>query len=281
MYNSFQLAFKYLHYCRVGANQAGHGIHSPFVYEFVRNVLNDKRKKEAFQPIENLRKSLLLDQTLVNVKDYGAGSAINTGMQRRIADIARHAAKRPVIAQLLFRIVGYFEPTTIVELGTSLGISAAYLAAAVPAANVISIEGSDTIAELARKHLQQVKAKNVQVITGTFDEKLPGVLNDIKKLDCAFVDGNHSREPTLYYFNLLLPHLSETGFLILDDIHWSRDMEAAWETIKQHPQVTCTIDLFFIGLVFFRKEIKVPQHFIIHYPYFFRKHLIKGTIKAT
>ena len=268
MYNSFQLAFKYFHYQRVGANSAGHGIHSPFVYEFVRTVLNDKQNNEAFQPIENLRKTLLQDQTIISVDDYGAGSAISKGKQRRVRDIAGHAAKRPVIAQLLFRIVRYFQPTTIIELGTSLGISAAYLSAGNPDGTVITIEGSETIARLAQKNLQQVNAGKVQVITGTFDDKLPDVLQDIKKFDCAFIDGNHGLKPTLHYFDLFLAHLSESGFLILDDIHWSPEMEAAWETIKLHPQVTCTIDLFFIGLVFFRKEIKVPQHFIIRYPYF-------------
>ena len=270
MYNSFQLAFKYLHYYRTAANSAGHGIHSPFVYEFVRAVLKEKQKDASFEKIENLRKELLRDQTLINVKDYGAGSAMNNGLQRRVADVARHAAKRPVIAQLLFRIARYFQPDSIIELGTSLGISAAYLAAAVPPATVVSIEGSELIAELARKNLQQLHAANVQVISGTFDEKLPGILSNFKKIDCVFIDGNHGKEPTLRYFNLFLPHLSESGFLIFDDIHWSRDMEAAWEMIKQHPQVTCTMDLFFIGLVFFRREIKVPQHFIIRYPYFWR-----------
>lgn len=270
MYNNFQLALKYFRYCRIGANSAGHGIHSPFVFEFVRHVLNDRHIYEEFQPIENLRKALLNDQTVINITDHGAGSALNKRSQQKIADISRHAAKRPVIAQLLFRIIRYFEPHTIIELGTSLGISAAYLATAMPASTVTTIEGSDAIANKARENLKKLHAGNVQVISGTFDEHLPVVLEKLMQVDCAFIDGNHRKEPTLNYFNQILPHLSETGFMILDDIHWSREMEAAWESIKQHSQVTCTIDLFFIGLVFFRKEMKVPQHFVIHYPFFAR-----------
>lgn len=270
LYTSFQLAFKYFHYWRKGANSAGHGIHSPFVFEFVTRVLNDKLSYDAFQPIEKLRKALQQDQTVIAITDHGAGSAMHQGIQRKIADIARHAAKRPVVAQLLFRIMKYFEPRTILELGTSLGISAAYLSAGSPAASVLTIEGSSALAVKARENLKRVGAENVEVITGTFDEQIPVVLNKIRQYDCVFIDGNHRKQPTLHYFNLVFPHLSTTGFIILDDIHWSRDMEEAWNIIKQHPQVTCTIDLFFIGLVFFRKEFKVPQHFVIHYPYFFR-----------
>jgi predicted O-methyltransferase YrrM len=270
LYNSVQLAFKYFLYYRKSANSAGHGIHSPFVYEFVRRVLNDTQSYISFQPIEKLRKTLQNDQSVVAINDHGAGSAMHTGMQRRIADIARHAAKRPAVAQLLFRIVKYFEPLTIIELGTSLGISAAYLSAASPAANLITIEGSPAVAAKARENLKTIQAENVEVITGTFDEQLPVVLDKIGQVDCVFIDGNHRKEPTLRYFNLALSKLSPTGFVILDDIHWSRDMEEAWDLVKQHPQVTCTIDLFFIGLVFFRKEFKAAQHFVIHYPYFFR-----------
>ncbi len=270
MYNNFHLALKYAHYCWRGANSAGHGIHSPFVFEFVRQVLNDRHIYEEFQSIENLRKELLHDHTQISIIDHGAGSAVHTGTRRKIADIARHAAKRPVVAQLLFRIVRYFEPQVIIELGTSLGISAAYLSAAMPAASVTTIEGSNTIAMKARENLKKLHAGNVQVITGTFDEQLPVVLEKANQVDCAFIDGNHRKDPTLHYFRLLLQHISEMGFLIVDDIHWSREMESAWEAIKQHTEVSCTVDLFFIGLVFCRKEIKVPQHFVIRYPYFSR-----------
>ncbi len=259
-----------MRYCRVAANTAGHGIHSPFVYEFVRGVLNDKSLYKEFKPIEDLRRQLLSDETIITITDHGAGSALNNGLRRRISDITRHAAKRPVVAQLIFRIVKYFQPQVIIELGTSLGISAIYLSAAMPAAIITTIEGSEQVASKARENLDHLHAGNVKVIVGTFEETLPAVLQDITNIDCVFVDGNHRKEPTLNYFNILLPHLTDNGFLIFDDIHWSREMESAWEAIKQHPQVTCSIDLFFIGLVFFRKELKVPQHFMIHYPYFLK-----------
>jgi hypothetical protein len=42
-------------------------------------------------------------------------------------------------------------------------------------------------------------------------------------------------------------------------------MEKAWEEIKQHPHVTLTIDLFFIGLVFVRQAQKEKEHFVIRY----------------
>ncbi len=265
MYSSLKLARKYLYYYLTASNGKGHGIHSPFVFDFIINVLNDKRNFYAYSQIENLRQELLNDNEIINIEDFGAGSTISKTNQRKICDITKHAAKNKKLAQLLFRIANYYQPKNIIELGTSLGISSAYLASANVNSQLITIEGSRQIATIAQKNMQYLGLNNIQSITGNFDDKLPDVLKNISSVDLVFVDGNHQKEPTLKYFDQLLEHASDQSIFIFDDIHWSQEMEEAWEHIKQSSQVTLTIDLFFIGLVFFRKNFKAKQDFILRF----------------
>jgi len=265
MYSALKLAQKYIRYYLQASNGKGHGIHSPFVFDFITNVLNDKRNFYAYSQIENLRQELLTDNNIINVEDFGAGSSNAKTNQRKICDIAKHAAKNKKLGQLLFRITNYYQPKNMIELGTSLGISSAYLASANINSKLITIEGSPKIAEIAKRNMQYLGLNNIQSITGNFDWKLPDVLRNTSSVDLAFIDGNHRKEPTVNYFIQLLERASDQSIFIFDDIHWSKEMEEAWEHIKQSPQVTLTIDLFFIGLVFFRKDFKAKQDFILRF----------------
>ncbi|HLK27538.1 MAG TPA: class I SAM-dependent methyltransferase [Puia sp.] len=265
MYSPLQLAQKYIHYYLTASNGKGHGIHSPFIFDFVIHVLNDKRDFYAYMQTENLRQKLLSDATLIEVEDFGAGSSLSKTNQRKVCDIAKHAAKNKKLAQLLFRIANYYQPKSIIELGTSLGISSSYLASANPESSLITIEGSPQIAEIAKNNFQSIGLKNIQSLTGNFDDVLTDVLKNNKTIDLAFIDGNHRKEPTIKYFNQLSEHSTTSSIFIFDDIHWSKEMEEAWGIIKSSVQVTLSIDLFFIGLVFFRKDFKAKQDFTIRF----------------
>lgn len=265
MFSPWQLAKKYLQYYTRASNGKGHGVHSPFVFEFITKVLNDKRRFDAYGQVETLRQQLLNSKTVLEVEDFGAGSAINPTNSRSIADIARHAAKSKKYAQLLFRMVQHFQPANILELGTSLGISTAYMAMANPTAAVITGEGSKAIATQALQNFQHLGLQQVQLVQGNFDDTLPQLLSKLPAVDLAFIDGNHRLEPTLRYFEQLLSKTKDHSIIILDDIHWSEGMEQAWQQVKDHPAVTLSIDLFFIGLVFFRKDFKVKQHFSVRF----------------
>jgi predicted O-methyltransferase YrrM len=286
MYSPARLAWKYLHYYFTAANGKGHGIHSPFVFDFVVNVLNDGGAYPAWASIEEVRGRLLRDHRLLTIEDMGAGSAhADAGAEssemrdaatsetqdadawarmRKVSDIARRAAKPPKLGQLLFRIAQHYEPATVLELGTSLGLSTAYLAMGAPAARVISIEGSGQVIETAAQNLLTLGLAP-ELVQGNFDEVLEPLLNRIEPVELAFVDGNHRYEPTLRYFQLLMAQMSAPAVLIFDDIHWSADMERAWTAIRADPRVYMTIDLFFIGLVFLRDEFKVKQDFTIRF----------------
>lgn len=265
MYNRFQLAKKYLHYYLTASSGKGHGIHSPFVFDFVKNVLNDKLHYPAYPLIESLRKKMLADPTLIEIEDFGAGSAIINTKKRAVSAIAATSLKPKKYAQLLFRMVQYYKPGTIVELGTSFGITTAYLATANTASKVFTCEGSTAIASLAKQNFATLQLQSVELATGNFTQTLPTLLAKLKTIDLAFVDGNHRKEPTLDYFQQLLKNAVNTTILIFDDIHWSAEMEQAWQIIKTNPAVTLTIDLFFIGIVFINPDFKIKQHFNIRF----------------
>lgn len=231
------------------------------MYEFVEQVLEDNRHFYAFTDIEELRHRLLQDSTLVKVTDYGAGSQVDSHKMRKIKSITRYSATSPFFCQVLFRIINLYKPTTLLELGTSMGISTLYQAAAVPNGRFITIEGCPHIAQLAQKNFDQLHAHNIQLLNGRFNEVLPTALQQLGTLDYVFIDGNHREEPTLEYFEQCLQYSHENSVFVFDDIHWSEGMEAAWEKIKQHPAVTLTIDLFFCGVVFFRTAQREREHF--------------------
>ena len=265
MYSSFQLALHYLRYFLTAANGKGHGTHSPFVFDFILHVLNNHDKGLPVSDIEQLRKQLLSDKTRVDIRDLGAGSRSGSTSARQVAALAASALKPKKYAQLMYRLVRHYRPATIVELGASLGLTTAYMSRAHPGASIITIEGSPAIAALAEKHYRQLGCDNIRLRGGNFDEVLPLVLQELPTIDLAYIDGNHRYQPTLHYFHQFLGKADSNTILVFDDIHWSAEMEKAWEEIKAHPSVTYTIDIFFLGFVFFKNEFKVKQDFLIRF----------------
>lgn len=265
MYSSFQLAKKYAHYYLTASSGKGHGVHSPFVFDFIKNVLRDKKEYDCYPIIEKQRKQLLQDNTIIEIEDFGAGSSVMKSNQRVVKNIATSSLKPKKFAQLLFRIVQHYKPANVLELGTSLGITTCYLAKGNENGTVYTCEGSSAIAAIAKNNFDSLPIKNIKLTEGDFAKTLSPLLNEIGKVDLAFIDGNHRKEPTIDYFTALLDFSTSSTILIFDDIHWSEEMEAAWEQIKSHSSVTLTIDLFFIGLVFINPDFKVKQHFVIRF----------------
>lgn len=263
-YSAFQLGLKYLVYILSSSNGRGHGTHSPFIFEFITQVLNDPAQYDAYNRVEELRRELLKDKTVLEVEDFGAGVKENKSF-RTVSSIAAGAAKPKKFGQLLYRMVKHYQPRNIVELGTSLGITTSYLSLAAERAEIFTLEGSKEVARIASKNLVGIGAKNVRQVPGNFDETLAPLLSGLGEIDFVFIDGNHRLEPTLDYFRLLLSHIHNHSILVFDDIHWSPGMEKAWKQIQDHEMVRYSVDLFFIGVVFFRKEFKEKQHFQVRY----------------
>lgn len=245
-------------------SKSRHGTHSPFVYKLADEVIYDFNAKPEYKSIEAQRKKLFNDHSRITVTDLGAGSHLNKNRTKKISQIAKNALKSPRLAQLIYRLAKDNKPESIIELGTCLGITTAYLSAACPGAKVVTIEGCPETAKAAASNFKELALKNVQQYVGNFDELLPRVAAKEKQLDFVYIDGNHRKQATLNYFNWCLPKVHEGSLLIFDDIYWSQGMKEAWNEIKQHPQVTVTVDLFWIGLVYFRKG-QAEEHFKIRF----------------
>ncbi len=239
-----------------------HGVHSPFVFSLLTKCFYDKKKYPEYQSLREYRKFLLKSKTIIEVTDFGAGSRVFKSNKRQISKIAKNAGISPKRAELLFRIVRYFQPETILEIGTSLGLATSALSLGNSSAKITSLEGCPKTSDVAITLLQKYGFFNTKVETTEFSNYLK--TQNLKPLtnDLIYFDGNHSKKATLEYFELLLPTITNDSVWILDDIHWSKDMEEAWEIIKNHPKVTVTIDTFQWGIVFFRKE-QEKEHFVI------------------
>ena len=183
---------------------------------------------------------------------------------RAVRDMARTSLKPARQAQLLFRLARYFQPQHVLELGTSFGISTLYLAQGAEDGTVHTIEGCPQTLRIAQHNFDRMRQLNISPSLGSFRSRLPEVLKRMEAVDMVFMDGHHAMEPTLDYFEQCLVKAHNGTVFILDDIHWSRGMEEAWEKVRSHPCVNVTIDLYDLGLVFLRKE-QAQQHFMLRY----------------
>lgn len=261
--NTF-LARQTIHYLLTAGHKYGHRIHSPFIYDFICSVLRNHHDKKTVSIIETRRKMLLHNHTDIQIEDFGAGSQKNKSNIRKISYIAKTSLSKGKYARLLYAIIKRYNPETILELGTSLGISTAYMAYAAKDAQIISLEGSKNIANIAKETMQYCQIDNVDIITGKFDETIPDALLKLKKIEFAFIDGNHTKDATLRYFNQILPYCTEKTILIFDDISWSQGMHDAWTVIIADKRVSQSINICKQGIVFLRKDV-AKQNFTIRY----------------
>nr|MBA3901962.1 class I SAM-dependent methyltransferase [Bacteroidota bacterium] len=220
-----KILIKYFHYLLKANNR--HGIHSPFVYDLIDNVIYDTKVYPEYLEIEKIRKKYIADTGSIQIEDYGAGSSINSARTRKISEIAAYSAKSKKQAALLFRLVKYFKSSTILELGTSLGITTLYLAKAGENSKVFSIEGCPNTAALAKNGFENCSVQNITLTTGEFQNVLPGLIVGLPELDFVFFDGNHQKEPTLAYFEACLQKAGNNAVFVFDDIHWSDEMDQA------------------------------------------------------
>ncbi|TDE17403.1 O-methyltransferase [Dyadobacter psychrotolerans] len=243
-----------------------HAIHSPFLFDLYTKVISVRKDENPdYIDLKALRKVLLKSNEPIEILDLGAGSRVNKSNLRKIKTIAKNAEKPEKFAKLFNRLIQRFQPKTIVELGTSLGLTTLYMARAKADARIISFEGCPQTAGVARKNFNLSAAENIEVVVGNIDQTLPEQLKKLSTtIDFAYFDANHRYEPTVRYFEDCLPYASNDSVFIFDDIYWSDEMTKAWEQIKLHPQVTLTVDLFWIGLVFFRNE-QPKEHFTLRF----------------
>ncbi len=238
-----------------------HGVHSPFIFSLVTNCFYQKTAIEKRNLFKKYKRDLISNHNYIMVTDFGSGSKIFKSNNRKIADIAKVAGISDKKAFLLIRLVNYLNSSTILEIGTSLGLGTSALAIGNPNASIKTMEGCQNTASIAFEQFKNYGFKNISLITGNFNSTLKETIEG-QKFDLIYFDGNHQKEATLNYFHRCIPSTNNNSVFIFDDIYWNEEMHETWEEIKQHPLVTVTINTYFWGMVFFRKE-QLKQHFTI------------------
>ena len=259
-----KLLIKYFVYRVRRRGTSGHGIHSPFVFELNRSVLNSRNKYKEYAQIKKYRRSLSGNREMINVYDKGAGSLVFSSEKRVIGDILRYTASSCKTGRLLFRLARYFEPRNIIELGTSLGFGTMCLASGSVNGTVYSLEACPRQHEIAGAELKKAGAGNIELIEGDFREVLPDLLKRIDQVDLVYFDGDHSKDSLIWQFRTCMEKADRSSVFVLGDIHWSDEMDRAWEILCKDPVVTLSVDLFYCGLLFFRKGM-AKQHHLLTY----------------
>lgn len=218
-----------------------------------------------FEELKKLRKQLSVSADMIAVTDFGAGSKKLNSTNRSIKQIVTHGIAPQKQAEFLYRFINYLNPKTVVELGTSVGLTSLYLAKAAPKAMFYTLEGCANLTAFSSQLFKTNHVNNITSITGNFNDTLPTLLNSLATVDVLYIDGNHAYEPTMRYFELALQKKNHQSVFIFDDINWSEGMQQAWKEICAHPEVTLSLDFFFFGIVFFRREHKQKEHFILKF----------------
>jgi predicted O-methyltransferase YrrM len=253
-YYKFLIHFLFAHHTR------GYGVHSPYLFQFLQNVIYDKSSYYIFPKIETIRRDLVNDKQILYVNDFGTGN----DRELTISKIAKNSLKSPKYGQMLFKAVNFSKSKNVLELGTSLGLTTSYLASSSTNIRCISLEGSTEIAKVACENFKILQLENIRIITGNIDYTLREVLNEFENLDLIFIDANHKLPEIYQYFELCLAKVHDDTILVIDDIYWSADMEKTWSMIKSHERVTSTFDFFQLGIVFFRPDL-YKAHYRMRY----------------
>lgn len=230
-------------------------VQSSFVNEFLKIILIKKFPYQISNPIEEYRCQLHRNKTLVDEILPGAGNR-KTKNIKSISSLAKSSCKPKSQAVILANISQFLESKNILELGTSFGISTSYIAASNPKSTILSIDASDIVSQFSQSHFQKNGYSNVHFRKGFFDEEIEKLNTPTNGWDIVFIDGNHTYNATIKYFNFFKNKLSEKGILVFDDIYWSEEMKKAWKEISSHSETSLCIDMFVMGIVWISKDFK-------------------------
>ena len=238
-----------------------HSLHAPYIYELYTTIIKIEDSSHDFYEIEKVRNNFKESDSIIEVEDFGAGSVRLSGNIRKVSDIANYGITRKKFSRLLVRLIEFLDARNIVELGTSLGINTLYLSSP---QNVMvnTFEGSKQLCNIAHEVFKGMKRDNVNVIEGNINSTLLEFTMASQSIDLAYIDANHKYNPTIEYFELLLNKSHKKTCIVIDDIHLSKEMSSAWKYIQNHHEVTLSLDLFYVGIIFVDPEM-MKQHYVL------------------
>ncbi len=237
-----------------------HSIHAGFLYNLYTNHILKPQNKDFFDDIEKLRLLLLNNHSNLIYNDKGAYKHANYTV--KVSHLAKKSVSKAKYSYLQYQLIAYFKPKTILEIGTSLGINTLYFAKAAPESNIFTLEGAAPVAKIAKNIFSN--SPNIQLIEGNFDDILQPLVDTLTSIDYVFIDGNHTFDATIKYFEILLPKLNQNSIVVIDDIYWSVAMTKAWYTILKRKDVIISLDFYKLGILFFSKK-QSKQDFVLKY----------------
>lgn len=254
-------ALNFLRYLIMSRHWRGHGVHSPFVYDFVRNVLFDRTIYPEYDFFKTIISSLKDSSKSIQVDDLGDDSLKFNRKNRKVSDLSKISSISPKFGELLFRIASYYKPETIIELGTSIGVSSIYLSKGNPQAKILTVEGNKGLCDFAASLFHKNNLKKITILHADFDRIVESLPEGFSSPELVFIDGNHTYESTFRYYKFFKERMME-GILIIDDINWSAGMCKVWKDIVNQNDEFVTIDLFRLGIIIIRKSITAGNYIV-------------------
>jgi len=254
--------YQYIRYLARAKHRKGFGVHSPFVFKLIGEVIEERIPYYKYGLIEQVRQLLLKTPKTVYVENDGTGKS----GEQKIATIVKKSSLSKTYAQVLFRLVNFYKAQDILELGSSFGLTTMYLAAPDSRSKVVAIEGCADIAAYAKLSCQRAGFENITIENGHIDRCLPEVLAGFEKLDFVFFNANHRQEAFLSYFEQCLKKSHAKTVFVINDIYYSKEMTQAWEKIKQREEIRVTIDMFVYGIVLFDPDLQKEDYTLFFMP---------------
>ena len=219
----------------------GFGVHSPFVFNLITKVIEEKCSYYSFYDIELLRKQLLFREGEINYPDR------------------QNKGKRKT---LLFRLTNYFKSKNILQIGTTMGLSTLYLTSYATGLKCIALENVPEFATTARQAFAKEGRNPVDLRIGNYKDLLPQALNDINSLDFVFFNTLYEQHNNLWLFNECMKYAHNDTVFVFEGIKASRKMRELWEEICACPEVTVTLDLYSLGIVLFNKKLHKRDYIV-------------------
>ena len=245
----------YVNFIFSATNQ--HGVHSPFVYQLVTKCFYNRKNRPEYRKIGEYRKDVFQEKQQLHIQpNCSTFFKANTYKISKLAKIYAPSWKR---SKFLTRLTNYLNCKSVLEIGTQMGIRTSCFASH-KNCDVITIDNCEETQKIAREKLKKHHFSTIKFCLQEFTQQ--EILVDQKKIDCIYIGNTRKKQSTLHLFEEALKKVHNDSVILIEGLHWSKDMNQAWKEIKENKQVSVTIDTFYLGLVFFRKE-QAKEHFKI------------------
>ena len=237
-----------LKYLLKARHKGGHGIHSPFLFRLITEVIEDRKNNPEYEIIERLHNRAFE----ILPKNIGASfPKINHQADWSLLKLSTLYNKAELPAKyrkMVVRLIYEFEPSAIIHFGPALGVNLAAMAIANNFRPVYQISGDPAYDIFAAELLSDSMIPNVCFLSE----------NEVPPIQPSFILVNSPDNPgklRKVVQQCLRRHV-DNDVLILRGIHQSVEMETIWRELIGNKIVRVSIDQFEIGLVLFRKGLQ-------------------------